>query len=116
MRLVVFFLIVQVMPVYGDIAELGGVEGTVTSDSIMGCQENDVTNFLVADGSIQSAVDNANPCDIIHLLEKIYQENVHIEKSLSLIGAGVDKTIVDGDTDNDVWATDGSSTLDLISM
>ncbi|MCJ7444795.1 MAG: hypothetical protein MUO26_09750 [Methanotrichaceae archaeon] len=75
--------------------------GTVTSDSIMGYQENDVTNFLVTDGTIQSAVDNANPGDIINLLERIYRENVHIEKSLSLIGAGVDKTIVDGDTDGD---------------
>ncbi|MCJ7444849.1 MAG: hypothetical protein MUO26_10020 [Methanotrichaceae archaeon] len=101
MQLVVFFLLVQVMPVYGDVTELGGVEGTVTSDSIMGYQENDVTNFLVADGTIQSAVDNANPGDIINLLERIYRENVHIEKSLSLIGTGVDKTIVDGDTDND---------------
>ncbi|MCJ7445181.1 MAG: right-handed parallel beta-helix repeat-containing protein [Methanotrichaceae archaeon] len=101
MQLVVFFLMVQVMPVYGDLAELGGVEGTVTSDSIIGYQENDVTNFLVADGTIQSAVDNANPGDIINLLERIYRENVHIGKSLSLIGAGIDKTIVDGDTDGD---------------
>ncbi|MCJ7445932.1 MAG: hypothetical protein MUO26_15665, partial [Methanotrichaceae archaeon] len=101
MQLVVFFLIVQVMPVYGDMIELGGVEGTVTSDSVMGYQENDVTNFLVADGTIQGAVDNANPGDIINLLEKIYRENVHIGKSLQLIGAGVDKTIVDGDTDGD---------------
>ncbi len=78
-QFVVFFLMVQVMPVYGDLVESGGVEGTVTSDSIMDYQENGVTNFLVADGTIQSAVDNANPGDIINLLERICRENVHIE-------------------------------------
>ncbi|MCJ7445132.1 MAG: hypothetical protein MUO26_11525 [Methanotrichaceae archaeon] len=40
MQLVVFFLMVQVMPVYGDHMETGGVVGTVASDSIMDYQEN----------------------------------------------------------------------------
>jgi len=46
--------------------------------------------------NIQEAVDTANPGDIICIAEGTYIENIHIDKSLTIKGAGEGKTIVDG--------------------
>jgi hypothetical protein len=48
--------------------------------------------------SIQAAIDAANPGDIIYIAEGIYEENVHIDKSLTIKGAGVNATIIDGNS------------------
>lgn len=59
-------------------------------------------HYTVArDGTLQSIIDRAHAGDIIHLPERIYYENVVVDKSLTLIGAGRDKTVVDGDTHHD---------------
>ena len=53
--------------------------------------------------SIQAAVDDANPGDTITIAEGTYKENVHVNKSLTIIGAGADKTIIDGNRTGSVF-------------
>lgn len=44
--------------------------------------------------NIQAAIDAANPGDILELDPGEYNENVHIQKNLTIIGAGIGKTII----------------------
>ena len=53
-------------------------------------------SIFSASASIQESVDAANPGDTITIAAGTYKENVHINKSLTIIGTGGDKTIVDG--------------------
>lgn len=46
--------------------------------------------------TIQAAIDDANPGGIITVAAGAYKERVYIDKSLTIKGAGVGKTIVDG--------------------
>ncbi|MCJ7443078.1 MAG: hypothetical protein MUO26_00855 [Methanotrichaceae archaeon] len=46
--------------------------------------------------NIQAAVDAANPGSTITVAAGTYLENIHIDKPLTIKGAGADKTIVDG--------------------
>jgi hypothetical protein len=52
-------------------------------------------------GTIQDAVNQADPGDTIHIPPGVYRETLIIAKSLKIIGAGINRTIVDGDTDQD---------------
>lgn len=45
---------------------------------------------------IQTAIDRAKDGDTINVFPGTYMENIHIDKSLVINGAGKDKTIVDG--------------------
>jgi len=51
-------------------------------------------------GSIQEAIIAANPRDIIFVAAGTYTENVVVDKSVSIKGAGADKTIVVGKYNN----------------
>jgi len=53
--------------------------------------------------TIQDAVNAANPDDTIKLAEGTFKENVYIDKPLTIIGSGKDKTIVDGDQAGSVF-------------
>ncbi|RLF42398.1 MAG: hypothetical protein DRN12_00290, partial [Thermoplasmata archaeon] len=46
--------------------------------------------------SIQAAIDNASDGDIIYVYSGIYQENIHVNKSVYLKGENKDTTIIDG--------------------
>jgi predicted outer membrane repeat protein len=59
--------------------------------------------------SIQAAVDAANPGDTINVGEGTYTENLHIDKPLTIKGAGAGKTIVDGNQAGSVFAIGASS-------
>ena len=52
--------------------------------------------------TIQAGVDNASAGDVIDVWEGTYNENVHIPKTLSLIGNGSAETIIDGGGSGDV--------------
>jgi hypothetical protein len=46
--------------------------------------------------TIQEAIDDANPADKIQLSSGIFSENIHIDKSLILIGESMDSTFING--------------------
>jgi len=71
--------------------------------------------------TIQGAVDAALSGDIINVKPGIYNENVVVYKSVTIDGAGVDKTIVNGDTNGDTVGdgsvfTIGDATVTLSDM
>ena len=71
--------------------------------------------------TIQGAVDAALSGDIINVKPGIYNENVVVYKSVTIDGAGVDKTIVNGDTNGDTVGdgsvfTIGDATVALSDM
>ena len=51
---------------------------------------------------IQTAVNRANPGDIVYVYNGVYQENLVIDKSISLIGEDEQETIIDGNGLGDV--------------
>ena len=96
-----------VPPVYTDHVDLDVFNGN----------EADLSSFVITDvcplgckySTIQAAVDAANPGDIIKVAEGTYTENVNIDKSLTIIGAGAGKTIVDGNQAGSVFTIGASS-------
>jgi hypothetical protein len=66
--------------------------------------------------TIQAAVDAANPGDTIDVAEGTYKENVHIDKSLTITGAGEGKTIVDGNQAGSVFSIDPDIDVTLSDM
>ena len=52
--------------------------------------------------SIQAAIDEANNGDTIYIYPGLYQENLHIDKSIHLVGQQRDTTIIDGNYAGDV--------------
>lgn len=60
-------------------------------------------SILSASASIQEMVDAANPGDTITIAAGIYKENVHVNKSLTIIGIGADNTIIDGNRTGPVF-------------
>ena len=64
-------------------------------------QENGQTLYVGGNGSgnyskIQDAISSANNGDTIYVYQKIYYENVHVDKSIALIGQSRKNTIIDG--------------------
>ena len=74
---------------------------------------------LVQLSTIQSQVDSAKPGDTIYIPAGTYKENVHIDKSLTIIGAGAGNTIVDGNQAGSVFtmgATNSNIAVTLSGM
>jgi len=69
-----------------------------------------------ASASIQEEVDAANPGDTIIIAAGTYKENVHINKSLTIIGAGEDKTVVDGNHASSVFTIGPNIDVTLSGM
>lgn len=63
--------------------------------------------------SIKDAVAAAQPCDTILVAAGTYKENIEIDKSLSIKGAGEDKTIVDGSNKHGSVFVIGSTNPDI---
>jgi hypothetical protein len=69
---------------------------------------------------IQDAIDAANSGDTIHVAEGTYKadpcRSIHINKSLTIIGAGADKTIIDGNQAGSVITIDPNINVILSGM
>lgn len=66
--------------------------------------------------SIQAAIDEADPGDTICIAPGAYKENVHINKSLNILGSSIDGTIVNGQGYNSVFTIDPGVTVSLSGM
>ncbi|MAT98579.1 MAG: hypothetical protein CL608_15665 [Anaerolineaceae bacterium] len=66
--------------------------------------------------TIQSAVDNAMPFDVINVSAETYAENVVISKSLTIHGADPSSTIVDGTDTDSVFTIEGSIAVTLTNL
>lgn len=66
--------------------------------------------------TIQSAVDNAMPFDVINVSAGTYPENVVVNKSLIIQGADASSTIIDGTDTDSVFIIEGSVTVTLTNM
>ncbi len=86
-----------------------GVVGADTISSLAASQPDDCTVTLTPDASIQTAIDDADSGDVICLEQGTWQENLAIEKSLTLRGIGEERAIIEG-TD-EVVARDVSATV-----
>jgi parallel beta-helix repeat protein len=94
-----------------------GFVGVLTFQGILDIDGVKATNITVAKGgggdyiTIQAAIDNAIDGDTIYVWEGIYFENVIVNKRVSIIGNGTDKTYVNGSRVGDVFFidTDGVS-------
>ena len=52
--------------------------------------------------SIQQAIDNAADWDVIKVLDGTYQENIVVDRTLTLEGNGKEETIIEGDSQETV--------------
>ena len=53
-------------------------------------------NCSVMAGSVQDAIDHANPGEIVSIPSGIYQEAIRIKDGVILVGAGAESTVLDG--------------------
>lgn len=68
-------------------------------------------------GTLQSAINDAQSGDIINAVSGTYKENVRISKSLTIMGAGPGKTILDGTQAGSVATISGGTVaLNCISI
>ncbi len=79
--------------------------GQSYSTSIFLIQENGQTLYVGGNGSgnyskIQDAVSSASNGDTIFVYQKVYYENVYVDKSITLIGQNRKNTIIDGSHGN----------------
>jgi hypothetical protein len=95
----------------------GGTSSAIKgADSVQGVSTSSRTS-IAATGSIQAAVNAATAGATISLLQKTYYENVKVSKSLNIVGAGIDKTIVDGGQKGSVFYIQSPGpTVTLASM
>jgi hypothetical protein len=92
------------LSVYGQ----GAVQGVVTSNQAL---------FTPSPGAISAAVSAANDGDTIRLLAAKYLDNVDVDKSLNIIGAGPTRTFVDPDPASPpVFTIDASKIVTLSGM
>ena len=74
-----------------------------------GTDMGDCTNVNEPCGTINYARQQADPGDTIQLLEGTFTENANLFTDLNVVGAGVDKTFMDGDQNGTVFSILGGS-------
>ena len=86
------------------VAAVGGDSGLWVNTVGIGLDPTTLVGPIACDyKKIQDAVDNMDNGSIIKVLSGKYLENVVLDKSLTLKGAGADKTIVDGNQTGSVF-------------
>jgi len=104
----VLLILINMLPV------APGIQGEMVTGEPTGTRGTIVVN---ASGGgdythIQWAVDNASEGDTVYVEAGAYEENIEVNKTLSLIGDGRDNTIIDGGNEGTVL----SITADGVSL
>ncbi len=88
------------------VAAVGGDNGLWVNTVGIGTTPTTLVGSFACDyNKIQSAVDAISTGGIVKVLTGTYNENVQIDKSLTVVGAGTDKTIVNGQLADSVFTT-----------
>ena len=97
LAIIIALLVTVVYPVGAKSINLeGGNSVVIKGPDGVECVSTQDGQKVIAIGSIQAAIDAAQEGATIFLKHKTYYENVYIPRSVSIIGKGPDKTIVDG--------------------
>jgi len=84
--------------------------------SIMVCQttvkaNKNILRVPVDFPTIQDAINHANPGDVIYVYNGTFFENIIVNKSVTLIGQGIDSTILDGNGSGSVITITASNVM-----
>jgi len=99
------------------VAAVGGDNGLWVNTVGIGMTPTTLVGSFACDyNKIQSAVDAISTGGIVKVLSGTYNENVQIDKSLTVKGAGTDKTIVNGQLVDSVFTTGINNLVTLSGM
>jgi hypothetical protein len=90
--------------------------GTTWYVDTAGDNDNDCLSAITACQTVAAAVSKAANSDTIIVATGVYTENLNISKDLTIIGAGRDSTILDGNQAGRVLANTGQLTLQNLTL